>query len=165
MIRQILLAALLALIVSPASATNLVSATITSAGTVTSTPIQTKDWAPESVSIQCSFTYGSGGTSVDAYIQTSLDGGTTWIDVAECNLLLASARKGYNVSGLTGGTSPLAFTDGALTANTALAQGIMGNKWRTKIISVGTYAGGTTLNVDVQFGRARSQAAPGSGVF
>jgi hypothetical protein len=103
------------------------------------------------------FTYGSGGTSADAYIQTSLDGGTTWIDLAECNLLLASARKGYNVSGLTGGTAALAFTDGALTANTALAQGVMGNRWRVKIVSAGTYTGNTTLNVDVVFGRARSQ--------
>jgi hypothetical protein len=163
--KRISIAALLALLASPAAATNLVTATITTAGTVTSTPVQTKDWAPENVSIQCNFTYGSGGTSVDAYIQTSLDGGTTWIDVAECNLLLASARKGFNVAGLTGGTSPLAFTDGALTANTALAQGIMGNKWRVKYTTVGTYAGGTTLNVDVAFGRARTQAAPGSGVF
>ena len=59
----------------------------------------------------------------------------------------------------------LSFTDGALTANTALAQGVIGNRWRVKLVSVGTYAGGTTLNVDVVFGRARMQAAPGSGVF
>jgi hypothetical protein len=85
--------------------------------------------------------------------------------VAECSFATTSARKGYNVSGLTGGASPLTFTDGSLTANTALAQGIMGNKWRVKYTTVGTYAGGTTLNVDVVFGRARSQAAPGSGVF
>jgi hypothetical protein len=52
-----------------------------------------------------------------------------------------------------------------LTANTALAQGVIGNRWRVKLVSVGTYAGGTTLNVDVVFGRARMQAAPGSGVF
>jgi hypothetical protein len=140
-----------------AHATTLSTNTITTAGTVTSTAIQTKDWAPQNISIQCNFTYGSGGTTADAYIQTSLDGGTTWTDLAECSFATSSARKVYNVSGLTGGAAALTATDGTLAANTALAQGVMGNRWRTKLITVGTYAGGTTLNVDVQFGRARSQ--------
>jgi hypothetical protein len=108
-------------------------------------------------SVQCNFTYGSGGTTVDAYIQTTLDGGSTWTDVAECSFATTTARKIYNVSGLTGGTTPLTASDGALTANTALAQGVMGNKWRVKYVTTGTYAGGTTLNVDVIFGRGRTQ--------
>ena len=94
-----------------------------------------------------------------------LYGGTPWIDIAECSFATTAARKGYNVSFTSGGTAPLTASDGTLTANTALAQGIMGNRRRTKLITVGTYAGGTTLNVDVVFGRARMQAAPGSGVF
>jgi hypothetical protein len=164
--KRISIAALLALLATPASATNLLTATITTAQTgATGTAVQTKDWAPENVSVQCNFVYGSGGTTADVYIQTSLDGGTTWTDLAECSFATASARKVYNVSGLTGGTAALTATDGALASNTAMAQGIMGNRWRTKLVTVGTYAGGTTLNVDVQFGRARSQAAPGSGVF
>jgi hypothetical protein len=78
--------------------------------------------------------------------------------VAECGFTTATARKGYNVSGLTGGAAALTLSDGSLAANTALAQGIMGNKWRVKYTTVGTYAGGTTLAVDVIFGRARSQS-------
>ena len=91
--------------VTPASATTLSANTITTAGTVTSTPIQTKDWAPENVSIQCNFTYGSGGKSADAYVQTSVDGGTTWIDLAECSFATTTARKGYNLSTTSGGTA------------------------------------------------------------
>jgi hypothetical protein len=160
MIRKLMFAFLIcAGHVSGAHATTLLPATtITTAQTgVAGTALQTKDWAPENVSIQCNFTYGSGGTSTDVYVQTSLDGGATWTDLAECNFTTATARKVYNVSGLTGGAAALSATDGSLAANTALAQGVMGSKWRTKLTTVGTYAGGTTLQVDVIFGRARGQ--------
>src|SRR5262245_42334919 len=42
---------------------------------------------------QCVFSYGSGGTSVDVYVQTSLDQGATWVDIMEFNFLLATATK------------------------------------------------------------------------
>jgi hypothetical protein len=50
--RRILIIAALALgfHITAASATTLSAFTITGAGTVTSTPVQTKDWAPETVS-------------------------------------------------------------------------------------------------------------------
>jgi hypothetical protein len=34
----------------------------------------------QSVALQANFVYGSGGTTVDAWVQTSIDGGNTWID-------------------------------------------------------------------------------------
>jgi hypothetical protein len=39
--------------------------------------VQVREGSPESATIQCNFTYGSGGTSTDVWIQTSVDGGTT----------------------------------------------------------------------------------------
>ena len=36
----------------------------------------------ESATIQANFTYGSGGTTAAVWVQTSLDGGTTWVDIA-----------------------------------------------------------------------------------
>ena len=35
---------------------------------------------------QLNFSYGSGGTSVNAWLQTSLDGGTTWCDAVALGL-------------------------------------------------------------------------------
>src|SRR5258708_21203009 len=43
--------------------------------------------------VQGVFVYGSGGTTAKAWVQTSLDGGTTWIDIASLAFLLASATK------------------------------------------------------------------------
>ena len=37
---------------------------------------------PTNMLAQANFAYGSGGTSVDAWLQTSIDGGSSWIDVA-----------------------------------------------------------------------------------
>jgi hypothetical protein len=108
--------------------------------------------APRSVTAQATFTYGSGGTTVDAYLQTSLDGGTTWSDVANFHFTTASARKVVNLSSDTPVTTPVTPTDGTMTNNTAL-DGVIGTKLRVKYQSSGTYAGGTTLAIDVQGAR------------
>jgi hypothetical protein len=67
-----------------AHATTLLSLPInTPINTTKTTPIQTKDWPPENLTVQCNFVYGLGGATVDAYVQMSVDGGSTWVDVAE----------------------------------------------------------------------------------
>ncbi len=95
-----------------------------------------------------SFTYGSGGTTADAWVQTSLDGGTTWTDIANCHLTTASARKVYNLSSLTPVTTVYTATGGSLASNTA-KDGVIGSWLRVKYTTTGTYAGGTSLTVDV----------------
>lgn len=104
--------------------------------------------APDSVILQGNFTYGSGGTSVDAWVQTSLDGGSTWEDVANFHFTTSSQRFIYNLNSGTSVTTEYTPTDGTLAANTS-KDGIIGNLWRVKFTSVGTYAGGTTLRVDM----------------
>lgn len=91
------------------------------------------------------FAYGSGGTSLKVYVQTSLDQGQTWVDVACAAFLVASATKVLNLSGLTPKTTAATPSDGAMTDDTAL-DGVLGDRWRVKITSTGTYAG-TTLSV------------------
>jgi hypothetical protein len=103
---------------------------------------------PRNLTVQANFTYGSGGTSVDAYLQTSVDGGATWTDVAEFNFTTASARKLYNLSAQTAKTTAVSPTDGSLTANTSV-DGILGPEFRVKYTTVGTYAGGTNLAIDI----------------
>jgi hypothetical protein len=98
--------------------------------------------------VQSIFDYGSGGTSCKVYLQTSLDGGATWFDVAQHAFATADATK---VSALNANIAPAAqaFTpgDGALADNT-VANGALGDRLRVKIVSAGTYAA-TTIKVDV----------------
>jgi hypothetical protein len=144
----------------------LLNAPITIAGTYTGNPFQIRQspnyqGGPMAVTAQHNFTWGSGGTSVDTYLQTSLDGGATWADVIHFpQALLASARSVANVSSAVSPATPVTATDaGALAANT-INPGIVGAWWRVKYVVVGTYAGGTTLRVDVN--PVMVPAGPGS---
>jgi hypothetical protein len=142
------LAAWLALCL-PAAATNLLRVTLTTAVTTTATtPLQIRNTTlPTALTLNCIFTYGSGGTTADAYVQTSLDGGTTWLDVANFHLTTASQNYVFNLVNLTPVTTQYTGTDGAMTANTA-KDGVIGNLIRVKYQSSGTYAGSTTLVVN-----------------
>ncbi|WP_407146252.1 hypothetical protein [Bradyrhizobium sp. ORS 86] len=104
--------------------------------------------SPTTVLLQGSLTYGSGGTTVDAWVQTSVDGGNSWVDVANFHFTTSSAKALFNLSSATPLTTQYAPTDGSLAANTS-KDGIIGHLWRVKYTSVGTYAGNTTLRVDM----------------
>jgi vancomycin resistance protein YoaR len=88
----------------------------------------------------------SGGTSINIYIQTSLDNGETWADVMNFSLATTTARKVSAVVVTTALAAAVTPTDGTLTANTILS-GLIGSKIRVKTVVVGTYVG--TLNVSV----------------
>src|SRR5258708_21221034 len=125
---------------------------ITTAATVTGSPFQirqppTAQGEAMAVAAQVTFTWGSGGTTVDGYLQPSFDGGATWVDAANVHLLLASAKVVAAVSSTTSMTVPATANDGALAANTVVP-GMVGSWWRVKVVSTGTYAGGTTVKVD-----------------
>ncbi len=113
--------------------------TITTAGT------QVGDWTTTdlagmlAMAAQLRLSYGSGGTSVTAYLQTSLDEGTTAIDIA-CEVFgTASENNVLNFSALTPKTTQVVPSDGAMTNDTAV-DGILGDRFRIKLVSVGTYA-------------------------
>jgi hypothetical protein len=107
---------------------------------------------PRNLCAQFNFVYGSGGTTADAYLQTSIDGGQTWIDIANFHVTTASARKVINLNSQTPETTQVTPTDGSMTANTA-QDGILGPLFRVKYQSSGTYAGNTTLQVDIAAGQ------------
>ena len=90
--------------------------------------------------------YGSGGTAVKVFIQTSLDQGQTWIDIACIAFTTASEHQVVNLSGLTPKTTPATPGDGALTDDTCV-DGILGDRLRAKVVSTGTYVGSTVLSV------------------
>ncbi len=97
--------------------------------------------------LQCNFTWGAGGTSVKVTVETTLDQGLTWIEVARFAFTTASAEKLFNLSALT--PKIAAATAAALSDDTAL-DGILGDRWRAKKIVVGTYAGNTSVSVRMQ---------------
>ena len=103
--------------------------------------------SPDTAILYANLTYGSGGTTIDAWVQTSVDGGSTWIDVANFHFTTASAKFLFTLNSATSVTTEYTPTDGTLTANTA-KDGIIGSQWRVKYTTVGTYAGNTTLQID-----------------
>lgn len=98
------------------------------------------------VTLQVKFAYGSGGTTCKVYVQTSLDQGTTWVDVYCAAFTTSSATKIVNLSGLTAKTTAATPTDGSLTDDTAV-DGVLGDRLRAKITTTGTYATNTSISV------------------
>lgn len=119
--------------------------TITTAGTQTATAVEDLEGMLAAV-VQVRLAYGSGGTTIKVYLQTSIDGGTTWCDIACVALTTSSATRVLNFSALTPKTTAATPTDGALTDDTTV-DGILGDRLRVKVVSVGTYAGSTLLSV------------------
>jgi hypothetical protein len=147
----------LLLMVAPAQAVELLNVGITTAITQTTSQVfQVRpgpggQFLPATLTLQCNLTWGSGGTTVDADLQTSLDGGTTWVDIANCNFSTIAASKrliwtleSSLVAAPVQVTTP---TDGTMTANTALS-GVYGTLFRIKYQTTGTFAGGTSLRID-----------------
>lgn len=129
--------------------TILFSATITAPLTATvTTPISFRKGTPESVVVQSVFTYGSGGTTAKAWVQTSFDGGATWMDIVAFSMTTSSLTNIYTLSALTPKTTAVIPGDGALTANTAV-DGMLGALFRVKTTTTGTYGGSTTLRIDM----------------
>jgi hypothetical protein len=136
-----------------ASAVELLNVTVTAAiATTTTATYQLRAPAgrvfPINMGVQCTVLYGSGGLTIDAYLQTSLDGGSTWQDVVNCHATTAALHTIWNLSSLTVNTTAVTASDGALTANT-VKDGIFGNQWRVKYNSTGTYAGNTQIHIDI----------------
>jgi hypothetical protein len=136
----------------------LVSQPITAPLTAAVTPaVQAAPYRPQSLAIYAVFTYGSGGTTFSVWIQTSLDGGQTWVDIANVSGTTASLKSIVNLSALTAVTTTPAITDGTLASNTTL-NGVLGTLYRVKVTTTGVYAGGTTLSVYASPGLARLTA-------
>lgn len=154
MMRLMAFVAAILCLVAPARATEFLGVPVTTAASAQLSSIfqlrgsPGQHPLPTNLLVQGTFSYGSGGTSADAWLQTTIDGGVTWTDVANFHFTTSSARFVYNLSSATPVTTEYTPTDGTLSANTA-KDGVIGSMWRVKYTTVGTYAGGTTLRIDV----------------
>jgi hypothetical protein len=81
-------------------------------------------------------------------VQSTLDAGSTWFDIAAVAFATASAKRAFTVGPfISGGTAMITPVTAALTSNTEVP-GLLGDRLRVQYISTGTYAGDTTLAVD-----------------
>lgn len=100
-----------------------------------------------SACIQCVLTYGSGGTSADFYVQTSLNGGGTWVDMANFHYTTSGGASIINLSSLTPKTTQYTPTNKAISANSSV-DGIIGDRLMVSYVIVGSYST-TTVAIDV----------------
>lgn len=118
---------------------------VAGAGTQTGVPV-TGLQGLTALTCQVRFFYGSGGTQTNVFIQTSVDQGQSWLDLANIQFTTASLTELINLSGLTGVTTPTAPANLALTANTTF-NGPLGDRLQAVVVSTGTYAGSTLGSV------------------
>jgi hypothetical protein len=117
------------------------------AGTYTTPTLELQNELATRMTFQKTFAAAGGGTSLDTYVQTSVDGGTTWTDAIHfAQDTTTAARAVCGLSAVSTAAAPTAATDGAQTVNT-INQGMFGQHWRVKYVVVGAYTSGN-LRVD-----------------
>lgn len=98
------------------------------------------------MSCQARFFYGAAGTKVNVYLQTSLDQGASFFDVANIAFTTASALEVVNLSGLNAVTTPQAPGSLSLADNTSL-NGPLGDRLQAVVVSTGTYTASTLVSI------------------
>lgn len=98
------------------------------------------------VTISANFVYGSGGDTLKVIVETTLNQGSTWIEVARLAFAQASLEKVVTLSALTPVTT--VYTPTTLSDD-AVKDGIIGTRWRYRILkgAGAAYAGNTGLSV------------------
>lgn len=98
------------------------------------------------LSCQVRFNYGAGGTKTNVYIQTSIDQGQSFFDIANIAFTTSGGVETINLSGLNGVTTPTPPVNLALADNTTF-NGPMGDRLQAVVVSTGTYSGSTLASV------------------
>jgi hypothetical protein len=96
------------------------------------------------LTLQANWNWSAGGTSVKVDVEVSCDQGSTWVPIARFAFATASAEKLFNISGLT--PKLAAVTPATLADDTAL-DGVLGDRMRARITTVGTFSGNTSLSL------------------
>jgi hypothetical protein len=97
----------------------------------------------ESLTLQATITVAGGGTTAKAWVQTSLDGGATWVDIASFAFTTSTATRAYHLTAaaVTAIATP---SEGTLADNTAV-NGLLGPVYRVKLTTTGTYTGASSF--------------------
>lgn len=99
------------------------------------------------LALEAKFARDGGGTTCKVWVQTSLDGGTTWFDIACFAFTTSTANKLHVVrmdpaTPMTAASVPASAT---LTDDTVLQ--IIGDRIRTLHTTTGTYTGASSVEV------------------
>lgn len=97
----------------------------------------------ESLTLHAICTVAGGGTTAKAWVQTSFDGGTTWMDIANFAFTTSTATRLYHLTAAAV-TSIATPVDGTLADNTVV-NGFLGDRLRVKLTTTGTYTGASSL--------------------
>src|SRR4051812_9337471 len=95
------------------------------------------------LTFEANFTYGAGGTALKVDFETSVDQGTNWLPLCRIAFTTASALKVVNISGLT---PKIAAITPSVPSDDACTDGILGDRFRVRITSTGTYTGNTLVS-------------------
>lgn len=124
----------------------LLSRSLTTAVNSTATDWVGATCSPTALVCEAVFVRGGGGTDATFYLQTSLDGGTTAIDIGCFYFQTTTASKIFTLSALTPVTTIYTPTDGSLTNNT-VKDGIIGDCFRLKYATQGTYTTNSSIGI------------------
>jgi len=97
----------------------------------------------QALTFEANFTWGAGGTTLKVDLETSVDQGTSWLPICRIAFTTASALKVVNISGLT---PKIAAITPAVPSDDACTDGIIGERFRVRITSVGVYTGNTLVS-------------------
>lgn len=98
------------------------------------------------LTIQSKFVRAAGGTTTKVYVQTSLDGGATWIDIMCHAFATTTATKISGIRTDVALAAAYAPTDASLADDT-IKDGLIGDRIRVKYVVAGTYTGASSLTV------------------
>ena len=99
----------------------------------------------ESLTLFADFVRAAGGTTAKAWVQTSLDGGTSWMDIAHFAFTTTTAQRAYHLTAAA--VTAIAIpTDGTLGDNTSV-NGFLGGLYRVKYTTTGTYTGASSFKI------------------
>ena len=96
-----------------------------------------------SLSLIAALTVAGGGTTVIVRVQTSIDEGSTWYDIARFDFTTSSAVKRANIDGRAQ-IAPAALA--ALGAE-GVIHGLLGDRLRAETTSNGTYTAGSKVDL------------------
>ena len=93
-----------------------------------------------------------GAPTLDIYLQTSIDGGVTFYDIAHTQYTTSQTTRIISIAGdAAGSASPVTATDGTLTGET-VRQGPWGDQFRLKLVfAAGASTGSYTLAAKLFF--------------
>lgn len=96
-----------------------------------------------SVTLFVEFDWGSGGTSCAVIVETSLNAGDDWIEIAQFDFTTSDSKKTANIAA----TAAASVAAVAALGSEGKRDGVLGDRLRARVTSVGVYGGSTTVSV------------------